>query len=254
MVRSILLYCRSCIDSIRSMLKKMIHQTRFLLPPLQPNLEGDVLLFDKPVGVTSFDLVAKVKYYLRREFNVKIKVGHAGTLDPMASGLMIICIGSFTKKIDSYQAQEKEYTGTITLGATTPGYDLEKEIDAVYPYDHITEEMLNDSVQTFIGDVEQIPPQYSAIKINGKRAYQYARENEEVEIQPKSVHISEFDLTRVALPDVDVRIVCSKGTYIRSIARDFGLSLNSGAYLTALRRVRIGEYRVEDAIKLLPEN
>lgn len=235
------------------MLKKVIHQGRIVLPPIEINLEGDVLLFDKPIKCTSFDLVAKLKSYIRRNYNLKIKVGHAGTLDPMASGLMIICVGKFTKKIDSYQAQEKEYTGTFCVGATTPGFDLEKPIDATYPYEHITKEMAIETATKFLGNIQQVPPQYSAVWINGKRAFDYARENQEVEIKPKDITIYEFEITRFELPYIDFRIVCSKGTYIRSIARDYGIALGSGAYLTALRRTRIGEFKVNDAIQVMED-
>lgn len=231
--------------------KKFIHETRFSLPPLPIDPDGSVLVFDKPYRCTSFDLVNKVKYWIRNELKVKMKVGHAGTLDPLATGVMIICVGPFTKKIDQYQGMDKEYTGTIRLGATTPSFDLEKEIDCEYPFDHITETMIEKAALHFTGEIEQTPPVYSAVKIDGKRAYEYAREGEEVEIKSKQITIHEFEITRIELPDVDFRIVCSKGTYIRSIARDFGMELESGAHLTALRRTRIGEFRVEEAIKAL---
>jgi len=257
----------------------MIHQTRFDLPVLNINLEGDVLIFDKPYQCTSFDLVGKVKKYIRqqcqnaesrkqkaeesydlmvlRSYGLqtpkphKIKVGHAGTLDPLATGVMIICVGSFTKKIEQYQAQEKEYTGTFMLGSTTPSFDLEKPIDETFPIEHITEEMINETAKSFVGEQEQIPPHFSAVKVDGKRAYQLARKGVEPEIKPKQITISAFEITRIALPEVDFRIVCSKGTYIRSIARDFGQKLESGAHLTALRRTRIGEFMVENAIKVV---
>jgi len=233
------------------MLKKMIHDSRFSLPPLNPNLEGDVLVFDKPYQCTSFDLVNKVKKIIRREYETKVKVGHAGTLDPLATGVLIICIGSYTKKIDSYQALEKEYTGTLLLGATTPSFDLEKPVDETFPYLHISEEMAHLASKSFLGEIQQIPPQYSAIRIDGKRAFDFARKGEEVEINSRTITIREFEITRFSLPEIDFRIVCSKGTYIRSIARDFGLALKSGAHLTALRRTRIGDFRVDDAIKAL---
>ncbi len=233
------------------MLKKIIHDSRFTLPPLHLNLEGDVLVFDKPYKCTSFDLVSKVKKMIRREYETKIKVGHAGTLDPLATGVLIICIGSFTKKIDSYQALEKEYTGTLLLGATTPSFDLEKPVDETFPYLHITEEMVRLATKSFIGEIQQIPPQFSAIRIDGKRAFDFARKGEEVDIKSRTITIREFEITRLSLPEIDFRIVCSKGTYIRSIARDFGYALKSGAHLTALRRTRIGEFRVEDAIKVI---
>ncbi|MDL2309398.1 tRNA pseudouridine(55) synthase TruB [Bacteroidales bacterium OttesenSCG-928-C03] len=231
--------------------KKFIHNTRFSLPPLSIDPEGSVLVFDKPYCCTSFDLVGRVKRWIRENLQVKMKVGHAGTLDPLATGVMIICVGPFTKKIDQYQGMDKEYTGTIRLGATTPSYDLEKEVDQQYPISHITEEMIRNAAQHFVGEIDQVPPLFSAVKIAGKRAYEYAREGEEVEIKSKKITIHEFEITRIALPDVDFRIVCSKGTYIRSIARDFGLELDSGAHLTALRRTRIGDFRVEDAYAVL---
>jgi len=242
----------------------MIHQARFELPELHINIEGDVLVFDKPYQCTSFDLVEKVKKYIRQRNQEekgegrrekgerrKVKVGHAGTLDPLATGVMIICVGAFTKKIEQYQAQEKEYTGTFMLGATTPCFDLEKPVNETFPTEHITEEQIYITARTFLGEQEQIPPHFSAVKIDGKRAYLLARQGETPEIKPKSITISAFEITRIALPEVNFRIVCSKGTYIRSIARDFGQKLKSGAHLTALRRTRIGEFRVEEAIVLL---
>ena len=233
----------------------MIHQARFELPELYINTEGDVLIFDKPYQCTSFDLVEKVKKYIRQQNQEgerrKVKVGHAGTLDPLATGLMIICVGSFTKKIEQYQTQEKEYTGTFTLGATTPSFDLEKPVDETFPIDHITEEQIYRVAQSFVGIQEQIPPHFSAVKVDGKRAYLLARAGEAPEIKPKQITISTFEITRIALPEVDFRIVCSKGTYIRSIARDFGQKLESGAHLTTLRRTRIGAFRVEEAVKVV---
>ena len=214
------------------------------------NPDGDVVLIDKPYRCTSFDIVGQLKYALKQQFGKKIKVGHAGTLDPLATGLLIVCIGSFTKRISTFQSEEKEYTGTFMLGATTPSFDLEKPIDAEYPYGHITEEMVRQAAVSFIGNSEQIPPMFSAVRVDGKRAYQLAREGEEAAITPKPITISEFEITRFDLPEVDFRIVCSKGTYIRSIARDFGQRLNSGAHLTALRRTRIGGLRVENALVL----
>ena len=236
------------------MLTKIIHQGRINLPQMDLNTEGDVILLDKPERCTSFDLVAKIKTYIRKNYKQKIKVGHAGTLDPMASGLMIVCIGKFTKKIESFQAQEKEYTGTFCVGATTPSFDLEKPIDETFPFEHITREMAIEKAKEFLGDIEQVPPQYSAVWINGRRAFDYARENEEVEIKPKNINISIFEITRFELPYIDFRIVCSKGTYIRSVARDFGYALGSGAHLTALRRTRIGNFHVDNAIKMVKEN
>jgi len=230
------------------MLKKMIHDARFELPELNINIESDVLVFNKPYQCTSFDLVEKVKKYIRRKYEKKVKVGHAGTLDPLATGVMIICVGAFTKKIEQYQAQEKEYTGTFTLGATTPSFDLEKPVDEVFPTEHITEEKIYQTAQSFLGEQEQVPPHFSAVKVDGKRAYLLARKGEEPEIKPKKITIYAFEITKIALPEVDFKIVCSKGTYIRSIARDFGQKLASGAHLTALCRTRIGEFKIDDAI------
>ena len=228
---------------------KVIHDARFTINEEIYQQEDNVFVFDKPYQCTSFDLVAKVKYAMKRKFGKKLKVGHAGTLDPLATGVMIICTGKYTKQIDSFQAAEKEYTGTFRLGETTPSYDMEKPVDATYPTDHITEEAVRQAAADFIGEQEQIPPQFSAVRIAGKRAFSYARQGEGVEIKPRTITISEFEITRCELPEVDFRIVCSKGTYIRSIARDFGLMLNSGAHLTALRRTRVGNFRVEEAIR-----
>lgn len=229
---------------------KVIHEAQFELPDIEINPEGDVLLVDKPYRCTSFDVVGKVRQYIKRKYQQKVKVGHAGTLDPLASGLLIICVGKFTKQIDNYQAQEKEYTGTLRLGATTPSFDMEKPVDAEFPYEHVTREMVEDVRQKFLGEIDQVPPQFSAVRMGGRRAYELAREGADMEIQPRKIHIPVFEITRFELPDIDFRIVCSKGTYIRSIARDFGVELDSGAHLTALRRTRIGEFKVENAIQL----
>lgn len=211
--------------------------------------EGEILLFDKPYRWTSFDVVGKVRNTIRRYLGVKtIKVGHAGTLDPLATGLLIVCTGKATKQIETLQATEKEYTGTFVLGATTPSFDLEKEIDAHWPTAHITEAMILETAASLTGEQMQVPPVFSAVKIDGKRAYNYARSNEEVSIAAKPIIISEFEITRMALPEVDFRIVCSKGTYIRALARDFGKALESGAYMSALRRTRSGSFRVEEAL------
>lgn len=212
--------------------------------------EGKVLLIDKPLTWSSFQAVNKLKYVLKRKFNLskRFKIGHAGTLDPLATGLLIICTGKFTKRINEIQAQEKEYTGTIKLGETTPSYDLETEVDATYPFSHITEDLLTTTLQEFVGDIMQKPPVFSAIKKDGKRLYEHARAGEEVEIEARKTTIYEFELTRIALPEVDFRVKCSKGTYIRSLAYDFGKALNSGGHLTALRRTKIGNYSVEEAI------
>lgn len=216
---------------------------------------GEVLLVDKPYTWTSFQAVNKLKHAVKHHPSlivegqkVKPKIGHAGTLDPLATGLLIICTGKKTKTIDDLMGLDKEYTGTIVLGATTPCYDLEKPIDATYPTEHITEQLLQEKVQSFIGDIEQVPPLFSAIMVDGKRAYTLARAGEDVELKARSITIFEFEITRFALPEVDFRIVCSKGTYIRSIARDLGLALNSGGHLTALRRTRIGNFKVTDAV------
>lgn len=210
---------------------------------------GEVFLLDKPYEWTSFHVVNSIRYQMSRVTGLKRnKVGHAGTLDPLATGLLIICTGKATKQIDSYQAQEKEYTGTFKLGATTPCFDLEQEEDHQYPTDHITEEKILEATKGFIGKIEQTPPIFSAIKIKGKRAYNYARNDEEVVMKAKKIEIKEFEITAIRMPEVDFRVVCSKGTYIRSLARDFGQQLDSGAYLTALRRTKIGDYDVKDAL------
>lgn len=201
-----------------------------------------VILIDKPFGWTSFQAVKKVKYELHAK-----KIGHAGTLDPLATGLLIICTGKMTKSIEEIQAQPKEYTGTFVLGQTTPSFDLETEVDAHYPIEHINEELLLNTVSQFRGELEQTPPLFSAVKIDGKRAYEIARKGGTAEIKSKIIHIYEFDLTKIELPEVHFRVKCSKGTYIRSLARDFGTALNSGAYLTNLRRTKIGNFSVENA-------
>ncbi|HEY0030740.1 MAG TPA: tRNA pseudouridine(55) synthase TruB [Bacteroidia bacterium] len=218
---------------------------------------GEVILIHKPLTWTSFQVVNKMKWLIKNHPSllldgkkVQPKVGHAGTLDPLATGLLIVCTGKQTKSIESYQAQEKEYTGTFHIGATTPCFDLEKEVDAHYPTDHITDQQIRDTTAQFMGAIQQTPPLYSAIKIDGKRAYDIARAGQTAEIKPKEITISEFEITRIALPEVDFRIVCSKGTYIRSLARDFGLALGSGAHLTALCRTRIGTYKLSDAMSI----
>ena len=209
---------------------------------------GQVLLIDKPLGWTSFQVVNKVRWLIRQEFDIKkIKVGHAGTLDPLASGLLILCTGKFTKQIQSYQAQHKEYTGTITLGGTTPSYDLETDINQKFATTGITKEAINKAREQFVGDIMQQPPIFSALKKEGKRLYEYARAGETVEIPKRPVHISAFEITRVDLPDVHFRVACSKGTYIRSLAHDFGKALNNGGHLSALRRTKIGEFDVKNA-------
>lgn len=216
--------------------------------------DGQVLLIDKPLTWSSFQAVNKIKYALKRkyQFSKTFKIGHAGTLDPLATGLLIICTGKFTKKIPEIQGQTKEYTGTITVGATTPSYDLETEIDAIFPIDHITEDLIRATAQTFEGEIMQKPPVFSAIKKDGKRLYEHARAGEEVEIEARKTTIYEFEITRIALPEIDFRVTCSKGTYIRSLAYDFGKALQSGGHLTVLRRTKIGDYSVEEA--LTPED
>ncbi|PKP03196.1 MAG: tRNA pseudouridine(55) synthase TruB [Bacteroidetes bacterium HGW-Bacteroidetes-6] len=209
---------------------------------------GEILLLNKPYTWTSFDAVRLVKTALRRQYNEKIKVGHAGTLDPLATGLLIVLTGQKTREMEFVQSQEKEYIGTFVLGATTESYDREKEVNAEYPIDHITEEAIYKVALDFTGDIMQIPPSHSAIKIDGKRAYEYARQGEDIKIKTRPVTIYSFEITRVEIPEVDFRIVCSKGTYIRSLARDFGIALNSGAYLGSLCRTRIGDNKLEDAM------
>lgn len=212
-------------------------------------IAGKVILIDKPLGWTSFQVVNKIRWLIRQTYDIKkIKVGHAGTLDPLASGLLILCTGKFTKNIDTYQAQEKEYTGTFTLGGTTPSYDLETEIDQTFDISEITAEKIVQATEQFIGNIKQQPPIFSALKKEGKRLYEYAREGETVEIAFRDVSISEFEITKIELPHVYFRVVCSKGTYIRSLAHDFGKAMNNGAHLSSLRRTRIGAFSVEDAI------
>ena len=217
-------------------------------------LNGQVILIDKPLTWSSFQAVNKLKYSIKRRFDLpkKFKIGHAGTLDPLASGLLIICTGKFTKKITEIQAQPKEYTGTFFIGATTPSYDLETEIDQTYPITHIDDALIHKTVAQFIGEIDQKPPVFSAIKKDGVRLYEHARAGIEVEIASRKTTIYEFEITRIALPEIDFRVVCSKGTYIRSLAYDFGKTMESGSHLTVLRRTKIGDYKVENA--LTPEN
>lgn len=213
-------------------------------------LEGQILLIDKPLKWSSFQAVNKLKYILKRKYNLpkKFKIGHAGTLDPLATGLLIVCTGKFTKRITDIQAQAKEYSGTITVGATTPSYDLETEVDATFPTEHITAGLIQTAIQQFLGEIDQKPPVFSAIKKDGKRLYEHARAGEEVEIAFRKTTIHEFEITRIALPEIDFRVKCSKGTYIRSLAFDFGKALNSGAHLSVLRRTKIGDFSVENGI------
>lgn len=212
-------------------------------------IEGEVLNFDKPYRWTSFAVVNKIRYHLCRKLGVKkLKVGHAGTLDPLATGVMTLCTGKATKRIEELQRGTKEYVATLMLGATTPSYDLEKPIDATYPTDHITRELVEQTLLKFKGNIEQVPPQFSACKVNGSRAYELARKGKEVEIKPKTLTIDEIELTDCKLPEITIRVVCSKGTYIRALARDIGEALDSGAHLIALRRTRVGDVRVEDCL------
>ncbi|MCR5820434.1 MAG: tRNA pseudouridine(55) synthase TruB [Bacteroidaceae bacterium] len=221
---------------------------------------GRILSFDKPYGWTSFDLVGRVRWALCRKLGVKrLKVGHTGTLDPLATGVMVVCTGKATKKIDLLQAETKEYVATIALGATTPSFDLEHPIDATYPTAHITRELVEDTLRQFLGRIEQVPPAFSACKVNGKRAYKLARQGENVELKPKILVVDDIELLQGPQPaqpapdgtpllSVTIRVVCSKGTYIRALARDIGLALGSGGHLTALRRTRVGDVRVEECL------
>ena len=213
--------------------------------------EGEVLYFNKPLGWTSFKVVGHVRYHICRRMKVKkLKVGHAGTLDPLATGVMIVCTGKATKRIEEFQYHTKEYVATIQLGATTPSYDLEHEIDATYPTEHITRELVEETLKTFIGEIQQVPPAFSACMVNGKRAYDLARKGEEVELKPKLLVIDEIELLECNLPEIKIRVVCSKGTYIRALARDIGEALNSGAHLTGLIRTRVGDVRLEDCLSV----
>lgn len=212
---------------------------------------GQILLVDKPLNWSSFQAVNKIKWLLKKNYGLKkIKVGHAGTLDPLATGLLIVCTGKATKQISELQGQIKEYTGTITLGGTTPSYDLETEIDQHYPTNHITSELLEEARVSFIGEIQQRPPIFSALKKDGKRLYEHARKGEEVEIPTRPITIEDFELTNVEIPNIEFRTVCSKGTYIRSLAYDFGLKVNSGAHLTSLRRTKIGDYDIANSVSL----
>lgn len=207
-----------------------------------------VLLINKPLTWTSFDVVNKLRYTISKKIGQRIKVGHAGTLDPLASGLLIICTGKMTKQIDNFTGMDKEYTGTFYLGATTPTYDSEMEPDALFPIEHINDDLLRLAVANLTGVLEQMPPVYSAIKIDGKAAYAQARKGKDVEMKARTVEIKEFEITRIDFPEVDFRVVCSKGTYIRSLAFDFGKALNSGAYLKALCRTKIGQFDLKDSL------
>ena len=214
-------------------------------------IEGEVLYIDKPLGWTSFDAVKRLRGALTRRMGMKkLKVGHAGTLDPLATGVMILCTGRATKRIDELQAGVKEYVATIALGATTPSFDLETEIDATYPTDHITRELVEETLAKFKGRIEQIPPAFSAVKIDGKRAYELARKGREVELKPKILVIDEIELLEFSPESITIRVVCSKGTYIRALARDIGAALNSGGHLTALRRTRVGDVAIENCLSI----
>ncbi|WP_233496676.1 tRNA pseudouridine(55) synthase TruB [Mucilaginibacter hurinus] len=215
---------------------------------IQEFAEGQLLLINKPYKWTSFDVVGKIRNAFKP---LKLKVGHAGTLDPLATGLLIICTGKMTKQIDTFQAEEKEYTGTMTLGATTPSYDMETEADQRFDISAVTPEQVHAATKQFTGDIQQYPPAHSAIKIDGERLYEKARRGEEVERRPRFVSITEFEITRIELPEIDFRVVCSKGTYIRSLVHDFGAALNNGAYLSRLRRTRSGNFKIEDAREVM---
>lgn len=212
-------------------------------------IKGEILSFNKPYGWTSFQVVSKIRSAISKKLHVKkMKVGHAGTLDPLATGVLIVCTGKSTKLIDELQSHTKEYIATLKLGATTPSYDKETEEDAVYPTEHITKELVETVLQRFIGTIEQTPPEYSAVKINGKRAYEFARKGKSVELKPKTLVIDSIELLECNFPEIVIRVVCSKGTYIRALARDIGRELQSGAYLTGLVRTRIGEYKIDECL------
>jgi tRNA pseudouridine55 synthase len=212
---------------------------------------GQMVLIDKPLTWTSFQVVNKIRWEIRQHFTLKkIKVGHAGTLDPLATGLLILCVGKLTKQIDQYQAQEKEYTGIIRVGGTTPTYDLESEVDQHFPTEHLTSELILETTRKFIGEIEQKPPIFSALKKEGKRLYELARAGEKVEVPSRKINISTFEITEINLPNIAFRVVCSKGTYIRSLAYDFGKALQSGAHLSALRRTKIGDFSVANAMSV----
>lgn len=213
--------------------------------------EGQVFRFNKPLHWSSFNLVSKVRTMIRYASGLKkIKIGHAGTLDPLATGVLIVCTGKKTKEIDNFQYQTKEYVAELALGATTPSFDLETEVDATYPTEHITREIVEETLKKFLGEIQQVPPAFSAVKINGKRAYEYARKGQEVEIKPKTLVIDEIELMEYSQTAIKIRVVCSKGTYIRGLARDIGEALKSGAHLTSLVRTRIGETKLEDCLTI----
>lgn len=212
---------------------------------------GEILLIDKPLNWTSFQVVNKLRWEIRQAFSIKkIKVGHAGTLDPLATGLLVICTGKMTKQIDTFQGQIKEYTGTLVLGSTTPSFDLETEINETFPTEHISEDLIYETTNQFIGEIQQLPPVFSALKKDGKRLYEFARAGEQVDIPSRAVNILEFEITKIDRLNLDFRVICSKGTYIRSLANDFGKALNSGAHLSALRRTKIGDFDVTSATSI----
>ena len=212
--------------------------------------QGEILYFDKPLTWTSFDLVNRIRGLITRHLDEKIKVGHAGTLDPLATGVMILTTGKATKRIEELQSTEKEYIATLKLGETTPSFDLEHEVDKTFPFEHITQEMVEESLKNFIGEIRQIPPVFSAVKVNGKRAFDYSRKGNDVELKPKLLVIKEIEVVDFALPVLKIRVVCSKGTYIRALARDIGVLLNSGAHLTALQRTRVGDATLENCLTI----
>lgn len=214
-------------------------------------IEGEVLYFDKPLKWTSFSVVNKIRYHLSHKLGVKkIKVGHAGTLDPLATGVMIVCTGKATKRIEEFQGHTKEYIATLRLGATTPSFDMEHPVDKTYPIEHISKELVEETLKTFVGSIEQIPPVYSACKVEGERAYELARRGEEVQLKPKTLVIDEIELLEYNMPIVKIRVVCSKGTYIRALARDIGIALQSGAHLIGLRRTKVGDVKVEECMQV----
>ena len=224
----------------------------FSMETLDAYQEGKVLLIDKPLNWTSFQVVNKLRWEIRQAFSIKkIKVGHAGTLDPLATGLLVICTGKMTKQIDTFQGQIKEYTGTLVLGSTTPSFDLETEINETFPTDHISEDLIYKTTNQFVGEIQQFPPVFSALKKDGKRLYEFARAGEHVDIPSRAVSISEFEITKIDKLNLDFRVVCSKGTYIRSLAHDFGKMLNNGAHLSSLRRTKIGDFSVDNAVGVL---
>ena len=216
-------------------------------------IAGEIIPINKPYTWTSFQIVNKVRYHLSRKYGIKrFKVGHAGTLDPLASGVLLLCTGKATKRIEELQAHTKEYVAEITLGATTPSFDMEHPVNATYPTEHITQEAVKEALGKFVGEIEQRPPLFSACKVDGKRAYELARKGSDMELAPKKIQIHEIELLECDLPQIKIRVVCGKGTYIRSLARDIGVALDSGAYLTSLTRTRVGEYKVDDCIS--PDN